>query len=308
MAVSSINIEQLWTKAASYQKQLNFALILLLSLYLIWYAAMLTWRLFPSPEQSANSPVVSNTANKSKPAQTANIRALQRLNLFGEFGKAPEVETPQQTDAPETNLKLTLTGLVASSESNGGAAIIENRGSQNTYGIGEKVDGTRAIVKEVLVDRIIISNGGRLETLMLDGVDFAEVKETKVVAVKPHPNTLRQKSPRRNESRQLSQSSAEMAAQLRTSPAKFTDFIAIQPYRAEGRIQGYRVNPGRDPVLFKEVGLQPNDVLTEINGLDLTDIKQSMEAMQMLKGAEALDLTVSRNGDTMTLSIELPEQ
>ncbi len=315
MAVTSLNLDKIKGIAPQYQKQANLAVTILLSLYLLWFAAELIWKLVPTPEQAKTSVGMTTTSVSRQTSQSANIGAIQRLNLFGELGKEPVKEEPVVQDAPETNLQLTLTGLVASTNSQDGAAIIEHRGSQNTYGIGDAVDGTRATVHEVFADRIIINNGGRMETLMLDGVEFEAAVQAQTANRPTTVNTNNNMANRPasasrravEEMRTLNQESAVAAQQLRTAPNKFTDFIAIQPHRAEGKIVGYRVNPGRDPALFQAAGLQANDVLTEINGLDLTDIKQSMEAMKMLRGADALQLTVSRKGDLMTLNLELPE-
>ncbi|MCJ8268857.1 MAG: type II secretion system protein GspC, partial [Psychrosphaera sp.] len=53
-----------------------------------------------------------------------------------------------------------------------GTAVIASRGLQGTYSMGEKIDSTPAIVKQVYFDRVIIQNGDKRETLMLDGVVY----------------------------------------------------------------------------------------------------------------------------------------
>lgn len=67
-------------------------------------------------------------------------------------------------DAPKTRLNLVLVGAVASSNPKLSLAVIANRGTQATYGINEEIEGTRAKLKAVLVDRVIIDNSGRDET------------------------------------------------------------------------------------------------------------------------------------------------
>lgn len=287
--------------------------VVLLVIYLLAYAAEVIWRFIPEPEQ-AQAQVVDRSIQKTSGGRAAtNVNAIKSLKLFGDATQVVVEEKPVVQEAPETNLNLTLTGLVASTTETNGAAIIENKGQQNTYGIGEKVDGTRAIVKEVQRDRIIIDNGGRFETLMLDGHDFSAKSGTASTRPEPKTETRDRKvvgkpgpSGRNPAARKFDSEKAEMARALRNSPTKFTDFISIAPSRQGGKIVGYKVNPGKDPSLFKAAGLKPNDVLTEINGLDLTDVRQSMEAMNMLRNADFLQLTVSRNGDLTSLDLELP--
>ena len=50
-----------------------------------------------------------------------------------------------------------------------------------------------------------------------------------------------------------------------------------------------------------------NDVVTEINGLDLTDIGQAMEAMRVMRSAKEMQITVKRNGIEEELYLKLPE-
>lgn len=317
MTISTHSLDQVWSTITKHQKQLNKIIVVLLSLYLLAYLAELTWRLIPSPDPQSNVERPLTSVRNNTPQPKVDIKAIQQLHLFGEAGKKAPVQQPVVQDAPETTLSLTLSGLVASTATDNGAAIIEYRGNQNTYGVGDTIDGTRAVVSEVMRDRVILNNSGKMETLMLDGVDFTkpttlEIRDFSDVGVKPGSavKTQYQEDEESNvnqEDVQLNDEQMQAAAELRAQPEKFTDFISIQPDNKGGKINGYRVNPGRMPELFNAAGLEPNDILKEINGLDLTDIKQSMQAMQMLKSEQYLDLTVDRNGEIITLTLELPE-
>ena len=89
-----------------------------------------------------------------------------------------ERKQPVKQDAPQTRLNLTLVGLVASSNPQTALAVITHRGKQNTYGLNEAIEGTRATLQAVYPDRVIIRNSGRDETLMLDGVDFNKASQS----------------------------------------------------------------------------------------------------------------------------------
>ncbi|MEC9127098.1 MAG: PDZ domain-containing protein, partial [Pseudomonadota bacterium] len=54
-------------------------------------------------------------------------------------------------------------------------------------------------------------------------------------------------------------------------------------------------------------GLQAGDVITQINGLDLTDLQQSQEALSELRNAQTIELTIIRDGSLTTLYLDLPE-
>ena len=71
---------------------------------------------------------------------------------------------------------------------------------------------------------------------------------------------------------------------------------------------GYRVKPGKDASLFESVGLINDDVVIQINGLDLTDPAQARDAMGELRDAQSIELTVTRDGEYITLYLDMPEQ
>ena len=91
------------------------------------------------------------------------------------------------------------------------------------------------------------------------------------------------------------------------NPARITDYVRISPIRKNGKLTGYRVNPGRNRALFKEVGLQPNDLAVSLNGYDLTDTRQAMEVAKQLKNLTEMSLTVERDGQLHSIYLSLPE-
>ena len=311
MTLNNDSINQLLLTAAKYQKQVNLLLVVLLSVYLLAYAAHLTWMLIPSPTSTGQQGAKqTNTSSiQQVNAGKADLAKLKRLNLFGKLGAKPKAtQEPQLADAPKTRLNLTLSGVVSDKNPTRGAAIIGNRGKQSTYAAGEKIDGTNAVLQSVYPDRVIIRNGARNETLMLDGVDF-----TKSLA-KPATTSLntgrsKQSPPNTKLVRnRLTRDQAIATRKLKASPARFTDFIAISPYTAEGQLKGYRIAPGKDPKLFKSLGLKSGDVVVGINGLDLTNAQQAMQAMNALRDSESLQMNVNRKGDLITLQLDIPEE
>jgi len=306
MTFNKPNPHTLALYVSQHQKRLRTIVVVLLSLYLIAFAAKLMWRIIPEPQLSA-TPTASRIAPISSPSGQSgvDIKKIQQLNLFGNATAKPKpVEAADITDAPETRLNLVLTGVVSSSIENAGTAIIENKGSQAVYGIGEKIEGTNATLQRVYTDRVIIKNGVRNETLMLDGIDFEEANRRRAQQVQ----TASAASPRQqdNEVRQLSREAVEATTALRQRPASFTDFISISPKTNEGQLIGYQVSPGIEPALFKSAGLKAGDVISQINGLDLTDMQQSQEALSELRNAQTLELTIIRDGSLTTLYLDLP--
>ena len=304
MTFNKPNPQSLVVYLNQHQKQLHTIVVVLLSLYLIAFAAKLVWRIIPEPQLSATptvsrAPVISSSSGQNG----VNIAKIQQLNLFGNAAAKPAEPVAEVTDAPETRLNLTLTGVVASSEQEAGTAIIENRGTQAVYGLGEKIEDTNATLQKVYNDRVIIKNGVRNETLMLDGIDYDEANRRREMQARNRPEPQEEEE----EAVELSEEALEATAALRERPANFTDFISISPKTEEGQLIGYQVSPGKEPELLKSAGLQAGDVITQINGLDLTDLQQSQEALSELRNAQTIELTIIRDGSLTTLYLDLPE-
>lgn len=277
------------------QQKLATLLSYLLLTISCYYAALLTWTLFPiEPSQEKKwTPALSRSSNT---APLIDISAIQSLALFG---KKTQVQTAQQAevietiDAPKTRLNLKLSGVVASSEPSLALAIIEVKGKQATYVIDEQIGNSRSKLKKVLTDRVLIEYQGKLETLMLDGEEFS--KAAKVQSKAASRDTATSKD-----------NISKLHADLLSNPASITDYVRISPVRKKNQLVGYRVNPGKKPALFNEVGLKSNDLAVSLNGIDLTDKSQALGAMKELKNATEISLTVERDEQLHTVYLSLP--
>lgn len=310
MTIGSMNLSQIWLRMSKYQQQINLLIVILLALYLLAYAAQLTWRLIPVGEKDSvtTAGTLGSTTSQASAGQKVNLAKLKRLNLFGDLTAKPQETVKQDiTDAPQTRLNLTLTGVVATNDPAIAAAIIENRGVQNTYGIDDEIEGTNATLQQVFVDRVIIENGARNETLMLDGVDYTQHSAVKSSPQPLAANALPQADSESEEYKMLSDDVARSTRALQQGQANFSDYISVSPYTVEGEIVGYRIAPGKNPILFKEAGVQAGDIVTEINGLDLTDLEQVGEALSELRTAQALQLTITRDEQLLTLYLDFPQ-
>ena len=285
------------------QAKIAKVISVLLLIYIAYLCAQITWQ-FVVPANSASSQGNQNQSiSKQQPAQRVDIDRITALNLFGKHQQVQQAVQEVVQDAPQTRLKLTLSGVVASSEPASSAAIIEYQGNQETYGIGDKITGTRASLSQVYADRVIIKLSGRLETLMLDGVDFNK----SVPVTKPSNNSATNKVSagggrkaavidNRNKAN-LAKSTRDIKSTLASEPGKITDFLRISPNQTQGKITGYQLRPGKKPEFFQAAGLKSGDIAKQINGLDLTNAAQAAQALAALRSEQEISLLVDRNGE-----------
>lgn len=261
----------------------NLGLLAVLSYHL----AALTWRILPAVDQ-APVPVHEPAMTAVSPRQSFDIG---HWHLFGEQQKT--AAGPAATVMPETRLKLVLRGVVAGGDDGvSGAIIASPSGDQSFYPLGAALPGG-AILKEVHDRHIVLLRNGQLETLRLPednlGVDNG--------AAGPAGG-----------------GSAQFAAPLMTlsqyrdtllqNPQQLADVVQARPYHRDG-VSGYQINPGRDPALFTQLGLQPNDIITMVNGIRLDNPARGLSILQTLRGRSQVSVEVIRNGIPQTLSIDL---
>ena len=75
------------------------------------------------------------------------------------------------------------------------------------------------------------------------------------------------------------------------------------PSYSNGQLKGFRVYAGRDRRKFAKLGLQPGDVVTQVNGVPLGDSQKGLDALRTLGGGTAT-VTVERGGTTQQLTID----
>jgi len=294
---------------------------LALLVYIAYLLANITWIFLDEPRESSHLAPNHLITQSNSSSENLQVSEIQALNLFGVYNQSVVVgnETEDIEDAPETNLKLTLTGVVASDDEKKSAAIIEKNGTQEIYAIDETINGTRAVLKKVHRDRVLIRHSGRLETLMLDGHDYSESNDTKSSVntsnkikkrTKSNLNGPKQNNRKRVDQREntaLSEQAKALKKDINENPGKITDYLKISPKRKNGKIVGYKLMPGRNPEFFKVSGLKRGDVAIQMNGYDLTQPSEAAQALKALKQEREISLLVNRNDDITEILFSIDE-
>lgn len=279
--------------------KLSRLVVVLTVVYIAYLSAQLVWLFWPQP-QNANLPQLSSSINSK--TNSVNTQAIIQENLFGVANAKPkELVKPVSriSDAPKTTLNVKLTGIVAVSlNDTAGLAIIESQGRQETYEVKDVITGTRAKLAQVLPDRVLLDINGRFETLMLDGLEYSKQVAMPVAGPRETREPTRKPSIDRAEL-------AQRRKELLKEPGKLLDYIRISQAKRNGELIGYRLSPGKDPELFKKMGLKNNDLAIAINGYQLTDMRQAMTAMQELREATDATISIERDGRVIDVQFSL---
>ena len=266
--------------------------LILLIIACSYLLSQITWSLIPGDESTSMAPV--NTQPQFRPKQqTNNYNQISDAHLFGAFQQ--DTSQPIKTDAPDTRLNLVLKGVLAATPMKLASVIIAigKNGNEDIYSVGDKVSS--ATVKEIHADRVILQRSGRFETLRMP-------KDFNDKLIKSTTGSRGKSSTRSSAGAVLS----DVRKQIIKNPTSFTQFATPVPVKENGKLRGYKLRPNGNRALFDQVGLDPNDVIIAINGVELNNPGKSMKAIRKLQSAKELDITVLRNGAEVPLHFAIP--
>lgn len=282
-----------------------WALTALFALAAALLAAQLTWQLLSPAPQVASGPLAQDT----RASATVDLNAIKARNIFGNAAAGAVVQT-QQTTAPLTRLNLRLLGVSASSVPERSAAIIEQAGQQSTYSPGDLLNNTQVKVLEIYADRVILENQGRRETLELEGIGELSPGLSLTMGAQ-RGDSGGSPQPQQQQQQQQQQQPRQPQPQVQRAEAisqGVLEYVSISPVRQGASIQGYRLQPKKNPELFTAAGFQNGDLAIAINGQSLTDMNTAMALTRSLGSMNNVTVTVLRQGKTIDLELAVPAQ
>ncbi|MCK5001990.1 MAG: type II secretion system protein GspC [Gammaproteobacteria bacterium] len=246
---------------------------------------------------AVTAPVNSVTNNNRSDAKQSQQQAFRNLSSAHLFGIAETKGTVVSADnVPETKLNLVLKGVLAAGTSSIASAIIArgSNGKEEIYGINDKIPGGITL-KEIHPEHVILERQGRLETLRM---------------LKSKGSDQTSSSNRtQSTTSAISTASSKKLKNIRNDiikdPTSFRKYALPVVVRENGKQIGYRLQAQQNSDLLTQAGIKPSDVITSINGIKLDDMKNSIGALNALRSANNVNITVKRNGAEVPLNIQL---
>lgn len=299
------SVPHLRRPAKSSLNPLPRLLTVFLVLLLAFSAAQLTWRVvsrWPVGRPASHPQTAPATPGAAGVKPTASVASepLISLHLFGRPPVTSEKPTVPTAALPPTSLNISLLGVIFLSGSQKSMAIIAEKGnkaSENVYALGDQLPGN-AILTEIRPDRVVLQRGGRYETLILEepspptaataNSDDASRTPTAAATGKRGSVTTQVKIERQRWEQQL----ADVAG--------LANEVGVEVYPVGSAQQGYKLKAKSDSKVLAELGLQPGDVLVEINGTPLQNASNALQAFGKLKNSESITLQILRDGRRQT--------
>ncbi|WP_369177949.1 type II secretion system protein N [Candidatus Thiodubiliella endoseptemdiera] len=221
--------------------------------------------------------------------------------LFGSVGSAIK---PHKL-IRKTRLNLTLIGVL--SQQKNALAIIKQDNKEKIYKINDEINAV-AYVKAIYSKYIVINHNGNDEKLSIKhkAVPMERAKKERKPRKKKMANAqkINDNSIDQNGVIVIETRDKLKLKKILGSPEKMLSVISVQPNYRDGDLYGFKLNPGKEKVLFKKIGLQSGDVILEVNGISLDNWFKLVPArLEMSK--QNFDLVIKRKNRMHFLSINL---
>jgi len=225
----------------------------------------------------------------------------------------PTKDTPTADNQPpqKTSLPLALLAVMYApppSDPRWSVAIIRDTEEKSTgpFAVDAKVHG--ATIKDIQETRIYIENSGKTE--FLDLLDQNAAAAGAAAAAQPAAPTVAS-----NQGDALSQEldrgikkmgehNYEIQRQTLESVLGNMNLLSrsarIVPEIRDGKAAGFRLYSVRPDGPFAKIGMQNGDVISAINGLEITSPEKALEVYAKLKSASHLSVGLERNGQKVT--------
>lgn len=277
----------------------------LLAVWLLWLIVKLVLLLVSGPEVVLDAPA-------ARQVRVQQINAPVEIANWHLFGRAAVSNPLNLAALPETPLNLELRGIVSGLESDqeGHAIIVDGSGRQWVYKVGDVVPGD-ATVKAITPEQVVLERNGQNEALSLP-------QRLNAASGAVANNQRRSALPGSLSGGSLVGGSPQQLTGLRGRPQQIApvtipgglagvqlDTANLQRLSQSVQVTpvsgGYKVFPGRNATVFKQLGLQANDVITAVNGRPLSDVQSAMQVFQNLGQNQAITLSVRRGNQVIQL-------
>ena len=94
--------------------------------------------------------------------------------------------------------------------------------------------------------------------------------------------------------------------ELQRDPNSVNQFLEVSPRTLDGTLQGYAIRALGRREDFRSLGLQDGDIVTHVNGVELTDMRRAMELYRGMGELEDVRVQLIRGGQVQEIIYRLP--
>ena len=297
------------TLLRKYLWAVDLAVVALCATFLGMAASGAVEAKFASAPPPARVALAKPPKPEAKPGFNKDPMAILKRNIFcatcppiidegvTEPGPTPDVQT-------KTALPLALLAIMYAPPPNGikwSIAVMRDTEAKSVgaFPVGGKIHG--ATVTEILETRVYLDNVGKTEYIDLFELPAPPPQALAAAAPKPEDPFSAELA---NGITKLSENKYELKRNTLESVlgnmALLSRSARIVPEMKDGKAAGFRLFAVRPEGPFAMIGMQNGDILSSINGLEITSPEKALEVYAKLKSASHLSLGMERNGQKIT--------
>jgi general secretion pathway protein C len=253
---------------------------------------------------------------ESKSAFTKDPTSILRRNLFCSAcppilddpnKNADEPETPTATPPAKTALPLAVLAIMYAPPPNGlrwSVVVMRDTEEKSTgaFSIGGRIHG--ATIIDILETRIYLDNAGKTEYIDLFEPPAPPTPPPGAAPPAPNKDTDPFAADLAKGIKKLAENKYELQRSTLESVLGNINLLSrsarIVPEMKDGKAAGFRLFAVRPDGPFAMIGMQNGDILSSINGLEITSPEKALEVYAKLKSASHLSLGMERNSQKVT--------
>ncbi len=243
--------------------------------------------LFEMPGPPKNSAAIA-TIPKKQPAPMSSYDIIKERKLLGSITTTPQgTLTGDDRDRPIAALGLLLKGTIAGSDLYS-RAIIEDKGKQQIYKIGDSVSGANII--GIFRNKVI---------LVMNGQEQMLIPEDKTDKKGPRGGT-----PPGPAVPMANLSGGDMSSVMQNMEQLLGN-ARIVPYYKGGEPYGFRVTNVESSSPLFGLGVRSGDVIKSVNGSPVKSTEDAMKLYQNMQNVSSANIELERHGVTTSVNIPL---
>lgn len=252
----------------------------------------------------------------------SGVRAVLERNLFHQNAASLKTQAADEADAEadamrKTRLPLRLVGTVYGSDPYSGIAMIEDTTSKTvtSFVVGHWI-AKNVRVHQILRARVVLDNGGTLEYLEQtteklvrrrrgSGSGLAMMGSMSSIAPGPSKGRI---SEFKEEGYEFSGGKILMTESYKNKLltkdfTKILQDMKADPHMKGKKLIGFKLSRIRRDSIYEKAGLANGDIVTEINGVELTSVSQAISVLQAARNSNRLEATIIQEGTPQTIEI-----
>ena len=253
----------------------------------------------------------------------ASIDTILKRNLFNSDGEVEDTATEEKkgdeeksAEVVKSDLPVKLLGTIYGGDPFSGIALVENETKKtvNSFMVGDILTKDATVKGEVHQERIIVDHNNRLEFIEVttEGLNRSRRHSKKPasteptiapIATAPPPDNYKEDGLERK-GHDTVMTDVYRKRLLTTDFAKVLQDAKATPNMVDGELRGFESwTRIRQDSIYEKAGLKNDDIITEVNGVPLTDTAQAIRLLQSLRNESDIEVRILRGGSPQKFTL-----